>query len=86
MKITKYAIRATYSFYANTFNAPKNGASRDRYGNRLEYKTREEAEKFLSDAMGCERNEDGSFSATGAWITSHGEYARPVYRIRKITV
>ena len=96
MKTTKYTIRATYYFYANTFHAPKNGALRDRETNeRLEFDTREDAVKYLTEkptltewgypySMGCEENEDGSFSASGMYRTAYGEYSRPVYRIRKI--
>jgi hypothetical protein len=98
MNKTKYIIRANYYFYQGTFHAPKNGALRDRETNkRLEFDTREDAVKYLteiptltpfgySDAMGCTENEDGSFSSTGTYHTAHGEYARPVYRIRKIRV
>jgi len=97
MKTTKYIIRATYSFYSGTFHAPKNGALRDHYGERIEFETREDAEKYLtqkptltpygySDAMGCTENSDGSFSSAGTYRTAHGEYARPVYRIRKNTL
>jgi hypothetical protein len=96
-KQTKYIIRANYYYYANTFHAPKNGALRDQYGERIEFDTREQAEKYLtekptltpfgySNAMGCTENDDGSFSGVGTYHTAHGEYARPVYRIRKITV
>lgn len=85
MKTTKYTIRATYSFYAGTFHAPKNGALRDQYGERMEFETREQAEKYLTDA-GREKNDDGSYSSAGTYHTAHGEYARPVYRIRKITL
>ena len=97
-KQTNYIIRATYSYYQGTFNAPKNGALRDRETNeRIEFENREQAEKYLtaiptltpygySDAMGCTENSDGSFSAPGTYRTAHGEYSRPVYRIRKITL
>ena len=97
MKTTdRYAIIASYSYYSGTFNAPKNGAIRDpQNGTRLEFDSRESAERFMTahplltpygytDAMGMEKNGDGSFSQPGTYTTHHGEYARPVYRIRKI--
>ena len=92
----RFAIIASYSYYSGTINAPKNGAIRDpQSGERLEFDSREEAEKFLTaqpeltpygytDEMGMEKNSDGSFSAPGTYVTRHGEYARPVYRIRKL--
>jgi hypothetical protein len=83
-KQTKYIIRASYSYYSGTFNAPKNGAIRDCNGERLEFDTREQAVKFLNER--CEENSDGSFSAAGTYYTAHGEYSRPVYRIRKNTL
>jgi hypothetical protein len=97
MKTTKYTIRATYSYYSGTFNAPKNGNLKNQYGEPLLFDTREEAVKYLtaiptltpfgySEAMGLEKNDDGSFSSAGTYRTAHGEYARPVYRVRKITV
>jgi hypothetical protein len=97
-KQTKYIIRATYYFYAGTFHAPKNGDLRFRENNnRLEFNSREDAVKYLtamptltpfgySDAMGCDENADGSYSSAGTYHTAHGEYSRPVYRIRKITL
>lgn len=99
MKLTtaaRFAIFASYSYYSGTFNAPQNGAIRDpQTGERLEFDSREDAEKFLtatpvrsewgySEEMGLEKNSDGSFSSPGTYTTRHGEYARPVYRIRKI--
>lgn len=97
MKATaRYTIIASYSYYSGTFNTPKNGAIRDpQNGKRLEFDSREAAEGFLTarpmltpfgytDAMGMEKNSDGSFSSPGTYVTNHGEYARPVYRIRKL--
>jgi hypothetical protein len=97
MKATdRFTIIASYSYYSGTFNAPKNGAIRDpQNGQRLEFDSRETAEEFLTarpiltpygytDEMGLEKNSDGSFSCPGTYITSHGEFSRPVYRIRKL--
>ena len=82
---TKYVIRATYYYYAGTFYAPENGNLREQYGDLLIFNNREDSEKYLTE-MGCGENEDGSFTAAGTYRTAHGEYARPVYRIRKVTL
>lgn len=79
---SQYIIRSTYSYYQGTFNAPKNGNLKGACGNLFVFASREAAGKLLI-RMGCEENEDGSFSAAGTYVTAHGEYARPVYRIRK---
>ncbi len=91
----KFIVRVSFSYYPGTFYAPKNGALSDCNGDRIEFETREDAVTYLTeksewtpygdtDAMGLTENKDGSFSAPGTYCTSHGEYARPVYRIRKL--
>jgi hypothetical protein len=95
MKI-KYTIRATYYFYAGTFHAPKNGNLKDRNGDTILFESRADAIAYLtqkptltpygySDVMDCEENSDGSFSSAGTYRTGHGEYSRPVYRVRKVS-
>lgn len=79
---TKYIIRAKCHYYSGTINAPKNGNLRGACGNLFIFADREKAVKLLA-RMGCEENDDGSFSAAGTYVTGHGEYSRPVYRIRK---
>ena len=91
----KFIVRVSYSYYPGTFYAPKNGALSDCNGDRIEFDSREDAEKYLTAVpeltewgytagLCLTKNEDGSFSAPGTYCTSHGEYARPVYRIRKL--
>jgi hypothetical protein len=89
-----YYIRAEFFYYGCTYGAPQNGALRDQAGNRLEFASREEAVAYLCEkreewnydtAMGCEENGSG-YSFAGTYICRHGEYARPVYRIRKVPV
>ena len=87
-----YYIRAEYSYYAGTYGAPTDGPLCDHAGNRLEFASRDDAAAYLceepdqwgSDAMGCSINTDGSYSFEGTYYLSHGEHARPVYRIRKV--
>lgn len=81
---TACIISASYSYYAGTINAPKNGALRKYY--RLEFSGRDAAADYLIDHLGCEKDSDGSYSVAGTYCTRHGEYARPVYRIRKLAV
>ena len=89
-----YYIRAEFFYYVGTYGAPKNGALRDRAGNRLEFASREEAAAPLCEerdewnydtAMGCEENASGKYSFAGTYVCRHGEYARPVYAIRKVS-
>ena len=45
----------------------------------------EERDEWNYDtAMSCEETESGKYSAVGTYICRHGEYDRPVYRIRKV--
>jgi hypothetical protein len=90
--MSSYYIRAEYFYHTGTCYAPVDGALRDQAGNRLEFASREDAEAYLCDegdqwnydtAMGCEKNGNG-YSFAGIYICRHGEYARPVYRIRKV--
>jgi hypothetical protein len=88
-----YYIRAEFFWYPGTYGAPQNGALRDEAGNRLEFATRAEAAAYLCEerdewnydtAMGCSQNASGTYSFAGTYICSHGEYARPLYAIRKV--
>lgn len=88
---TRYYIRAEYFYYSGTCYAPQDGALRDESKRRLEFATREEAKAYLCDndaqypSMGCTLNADGkTYSRDGMYCTSHGEYSRPVYTIRKV--
>ena len=90
-----YYISAKHYYHIGTYGAPSSGALRDHAGNRLEFASREEAAAYLCEereewdsgtAMGCEQNKDGSYSYSGTYVCRHGEYARPVYRIRKVSV
>jgi hypothetical protein len=87
-----YYIRAEYFYHVGTCYAPQNGALRDGAGNRLEFASREDAAAHLCEernennyhyAMGCEKNGKG-YSFSGTYVCRHGEYARPVYAIRKV--
>jgi hypothetical protein len=89
-----YYILTTYFYYSGTCYAPADGALRDEAGNRLEFASREAAAAHLCEerdehnyhnAMGCEKNGNG-YSFAGTYICRHGEYARPIYRIRKVPV
>jgi len=71
--MSSYYIRAEYFYYIGTCYAPQNGALRDHAGNRLEFASREDAAAYL-----CGEGD-------GTYILRHGEYARPVYRIRKVS-
>jgi hypothetical protein len=88
-----YYIRAEFFYYVGTYGAPQNGALRDQAGDRLEFASREEAAAHLCEerdewnydtAMGCEENASGKYSFAGTYVCRHGEYARPVYAIRKV--
>lgn len=89
---TRYYILAHYSYYYGTFYAPVNGALKDTYtGERIEFDSKADAEAYLvepvdefGDGMGCSKNIDGSYSLSGPYHTNHGEYSRPIYRIRKV--
>lgn len=95
MSTSSYYIRAKYHYYAGTYGAPQDGALRDQAGNRLEFATRDDAAAYLCEegdewnydyAMGCEKNMNGTYSFAGTYILRHGEYARPIYTIRKVAV
>jgi len=88
-----YYISAKYFYYGGTCYAPEDGALCDHAGNRLEFASREEAAAHLCEkrdewncdtAMACEENDSGKYSAAGTYFCRHGEYARPMYAIRKV--
>ena len=90
--MSSYYIRAEYFYYIGSCYARQNGALRDHVGNRLEFESRDEAAAHLCEkrdewncdtAMGCEEN-GGRYSFAGTYILRHGEYSRPIYRIRKV--
>jgi hypothetical protein len=92
---TSYRIRADFYFYAGALHAPKSGylmGPEDYDGRRvicapLEFSRLEDAYNFLVGEPsrffdgGLVCDPDGSFSAPGVYVTRHGEYSRPVYRI-----
>ena len=94
MSTSSYYIRAKHHYYSGTYGAPTDGALMDHAGNRLEFATRDDAAAYLceepdqwgGDAMGCERNPGGNYSFAGTYYLRHGEYARPIYAIRKVRV
>jgi len=86
-------ISAKYFYHSATCYAPSSGALKNHDGRRLEFASREEAAAHLCEkrdewncdtAMACEENA-GKYSAAGTYVCRHGEYARPVYRIRKVS-
>jgi hypothetical protein len=89
---TTYYIRAQYFYHSGTYGAPTDGPLRDQAGNRLEFASRDDAAAYLCeecdewscDAMGCSINPSGSYSFAGTYYLRHGEYARPIYAIRKV--
>lgn len=89
---TDYYIRAEYFYHSGTCYAPADGPLTDGYGERLEFASREEAEAYLTastefeEGMGCERSASGKYSFAGTYVCHHGEYARPVYTIRKVRI
>jgi hypothetical protein len=77
-----YQIRAKYSYYSSTCNAPKNGVLRHNNGQVVEFETRNDAIDYLCHQRTCERDSDGSYSqAKPMYELAHGEYARPSYKI-----
>lgn len=89
-----YKIRVKYFYYWSYVNyAPKNGVIRDNHSKQaIEFETRDEAIDYLCDAEGglcndygytCERDNDGTYSPQGRYVTKSGEYERPSYKIVK---
>lgn len=85
-----YYIRAEYFYHTGTCYAPIDGPLTDGYGQRLEFSSREGAAAYLTEStewgegMGCERNPSGNYSFAGTYVCRHGEFARPLYSIRKV--
>jgi len=85
-----YQIRAKYSYYSSSYNAPKNGVLRHGNGQVIEFQTRNEAIDYLCDNDGglcndwgfaCSQDNDGTYSPEGRYVTKCGEYERPSYKI-----
>ena len=89
-----YRIYATTYYYAGTLNAPRGGPVLDENsGEPLEFDSRAEARRHLTAggrsettgyAMDCEQCSGGVYSPRGTYYLSHGEYAAPTYKIRKV--
>jgi len=88
-----YYISAKYFYHSATCYAPSSGALKNHAGRRLEFASRKDAVAYLCEerdewnyetAMSCEETESGKYSAAGTYFCRHGEYARPMYVIRKV--
>ena len=88
-----YYISVNYFYHSATCYAPSSGALKNHAGRRLEFASRKDAVAYLCEerdewnyetAMSCEETESGKYSAAGTYFCRHGEYARPMYVIRKV--
>jgi hypothetical protein len=79
----KYAIKATYFYYGNTFNAPKNGFLKDGADNIEYFNSVKDALNFLNlteEAKPCKGK--NTFNKNWSqYILNYGEYAEPTYTL-----
>lgn len=85
---TQVRIKAKFGYYANTYNAPKDGYLCDEHGAPLEFDSIKSAYAHLTNsdcydqnAMFCEYDGDGNFSVSGPYECAHGQHSRPVYTV-----
>jgi len=83
--MTKYYIYGRYYYYNANHDGPVTDI--DVYGgrNRLEFDSKQAAEKYVKEVLGADENYKGNFwQQSGTYVTSWGEYSRPDYQIRKV--
>ena len=81
MTSPSYRIYVDSQMYAGTLGHQRGRWSMDDRTN--EWPTRAAALAALRDAVGAERNADGTYSRPGSYVCRHGQYARPFYTIRR---
>ena len=89
-------IKAEYFYYGGTFHTPKSGFLRESsfdwkgLGNDkvLEFATEKDALDFLNENVGEMELVKGkaTYSQTGTYYLSHGEYSRPYYTLVKTSM
>lgn len=78
----KYHILVDHCYFKGGLNAPENGPLQDARGDIVEFKTRGEAEQYLTDEVGASERANGEWSQDGPYELSDGQYERPGYKIK----
>ena len=77
-----FYILIKHFYYPGTFFAPENGPLLDCNDQRKEFESREDAAAYLQSRDLF--NFKGSMWGCSDYICDHGEYASPIYKIRKV--
>lgn len=87
-----FGIKATYFYYAGTYNAPSDGFLKEprsypKDSGIVKFRTFNDALDYLQSRYGKMELVKGkaTFSKKGRYVTNHGEYSRPMYTITKIS-
>ena len=78
-----YKIRVHQYYYQETLNAPQETSWYvDEYGDITTFKTKKEAEAFLSSWLSPDT--ETTWKHAGRYNLSHGEYSSPVFELVKV--
>lgn len=79
-----YYILAIYYYYPGTLNAPTNGELWDHnHEHPLRFESVQDAVSELASRGATYKLSAQSYTHKGVYVTRHGEYASPIYKIRK---
>ena len=79
-----YYIRAEFFYYSTQLYAPENGPLKSRNGDKLIFDSIQEAQKYLYDLDINWHVKNRTYTYHEQYLADHGEYARPLYTIRKV--
>ena len=79
-----YYITIQNFYYSTQLNAPQNGPMIDRFGDKQIFENLIQAKKFLFSFDINVKVSNQTFTLPQGYLLDHGEYAPPLYTIRKI--
>lgn len=78
-----YYILVKHYYYNNTLYAPKDSPMEDAWGQKLTFKSLDEARSFLASIDVDTQLTQQTYTTSGWYSLAHGEYDRPDYQIRR---
>ena len=78
-----YYILVKYYYHSNTLYAPKGGPMEDAWGQKLTFKSLDEARTFLASIDVDTQLTQQTYTTSGWYSLAHGEYDRPDFQIRR---
>ncbi len=78
-----YYILVKYYFHNNILHAPEDGPMKDAWGQKLTFKSVDEARSFLASIAVDTQLTQQTYTTSGWYSLAHGEYYSADYQIRK---